>query len=177
FGADIFRSYIEPLRLVAELDGVLLFRTGSRVAQERLRQQVQHRLEARMRAYVPNMGPTQILLEHEIPEDVRALADARIEPQRTAALAAPKLPDLSFDNFCVDESNHRAFTVAQMLATGAGVSFPTWLVHSPPGCGKTHLLTAIARMATEQGRKVLMLTGQEFLEQFQSALHKKRDSS
>lgn len=177
FGADVFRSYIEPLRLVAELDGVLLFRAGSRVAQERLRQQVQHRLEARMRAYAPNMGPIQILLEHEIPEDVRALADARIELTRPAAPAAPKLPGLSFENFCVDESNHRAFTVAQMLASGAGVNFPTWLVHSSPGCGKTHLLTAIARMATEQGRTVLMLTGQEFLEQFQSALHKKRDSS
>ncbi|HYD87405.1 MAG TPA: DnaA/Hda family protein [Vitreimonas sp.] len=177
FGADFFRSYIDPLRLVAEMDGVLLFRTGSRVAQERLRQQVQHRLEARMRAYVPNLGPTEILLEHEIPDDVRALADARIEPVRTAPAAdALRLPPLSFENFCVDETNQRAFAVAQMLASGATV-FPTWLVHSPPGCGKTHLLTAIAREATAQGRKVLMLTGQEFLEQFQSALHKKRDSS
>lgn len=179
FGADVFRSYIDALRLVAEMDGVLLFRAGSRVAQERLRQQVQHRLEARMRAYVPNMGPIQILLEHEIPEDVRALADARIEPtvRPVAASTSPRLPELTFENFCVDDSNHRAFTVAHMIASGAGVNFPTWLVHSPPGCGKTHLLTAIAREAAAQGRKVLLLTGQEFLEQFQSALHKKRDSS
>jgi chromosomal replication initiator protein len=176
FGADFFRSYIDQLRLVAEMDGVLLFRAGSRVAQDRLRQQVQHRLEARMRVYVPNMGPTEILLENEIPEDVLSLADARIEPHRAAA-EQQHLPALDFDNFCVDESNHRAFTVAQMIAAGAGTPFPTWLVHSPPGCGKTHLLTAIARGATAQGRKVLMMTGQEFLEQFQSALHKKRDSS
>jgi chromosomal replication initiator protein len=175
FGADFFRSYIDPLRLVAEMDGVLLFRAGSRVAQERLRQQVQHRLEARMRVYMPGMGPTQILLEHEIPEDVRALADARIEPARAPELQL--VPALDFENFCVDDSNHRAFTVAQMIAGGAGVTFPTWLVHSPPGCGKTHLLSAIAREASAKGRKVLMLTGQEFLEQFQSALHKKRDSS
>ena len=59
FGADFFRSYIDPLRLVAEMDGVLLFRAGSRVAQERLRQQVQHRLEARMRVYVPDLPPTR----------------------------------------------------------------------------------------------------------------------
>ncbi|MBC7769007.1 MAG: AAA family ATPase [Phycisphaerales bacterium] len=177
FGADFFRSYIDPLRLVAEMDGVLLFRAGSRVAQDRLRQQVQHRLEARMRIYAPSMGPTQILLEHEIPEDVRALADARIDPARPApAGEAQRLPPLGFDNFCVDETNQRPFAVAQMIASGASV-FPTWLVHSPPGCGKTHLLTAIAREASSQGRKVLMLTGQEFLEQFQSALHKKRDSS
>jgi len=176
FGADFFRSYIDPLRLVAELDGVLLFRASTRVAQDRLRQQVQHRLEARLRAYVPGLGPTQILLEHEIPEDVRALADARIEPARPH-IDAPRLPPLDFESFCVDESNHRAFTVAQMIAAGAGVTFPVWLVHSSPGCGKTHLLTALAREAMAKGRKVLMLTGQEFLEAFQSALHKKRDSS
>jgi len=178
FGADFFRSYIDPLRLVAEMDGVLLFRASTRVAQDRLRQQVQHRLEARLRAYVPTLGPTEILLEHEIPDDVRALADARIEPARpvVAAGAPAHLPPLTFENFCVDETNQRAFAVAQMLASNANV-FPTWLVHSPPGCGKTHLLTAIAREASANGRKVLMLTGQEFLEQFQSALHKKRDSS
>jgi len=177
FGADFFRSYIDPLRLVAEMDGVLLFRTGSRVAQERLRQQVQHRLEARMRVYVPELPPTRILLESEIPEDVRALADARIEPARSAAdESKPALPALTFDTFCVDPSNHRAYTVAQMIAAGAGVTFPLWLVHSPPGCGKSHLLTAIARTAMSQGRTVLMMTGQEFLEHFQSALHKKRDS-
>jgi len=177
FGADFFRSYIEPLRLVAEMDGVLLFRAGSRVAQERLRQQVQHRLEARMRVYAPDMGPTEILLESEIPEDVRALADARIEPAKPAIEAArQKLPPMTFDNFCVDPTNQRAFAVAQMIATGAGVNFPIWLVHSPPGCGKTHLLTAIAHTAQAQGRTVLMMTGQEFLEHFQSALHKKRDA-
>lgn len=178
FGADFFRSYIDPLRLVAEMDGVLLFRAGSRVAQERLRQQVQHRLEARMRVYVPDLPPTQILLAQEIPEDVRALADARAEPAAPApANDGARLPAFSFDNFCVDSSNHRAFTVAQMIAAGAGVAFPVWLVHSQPGCGKTHLLTAIAHAAMGQGRTVLMMTGQEFLEHFQAALHKKRDSS
>lgn len=181
FGADFFRSYIDPLRLVAELDGVLLFRAGSRVAQERLRQQVQHRLEARMRIYEPRVGATQILLEHEIPEDVRALADARIEEARAPAPAPSETStqSFSFDTFCADQTNHRALTVAQMIAAGAGHAFPIWLVHSAPGLGKTHLLNAIAREAAIRTpeRKVLMLTGQEFLEQFQSALHKKRDSS
>src|SRR6185295_6364532 len=53
------------------------------------------------------------------------------------------------------------------------------LVHSPPGCGKSHILGAIAQEAAARTpeRKVLMMTGQEFLESFQSALHKKRDSS
>lgn len=177
FGADFFRSYIDPLRLVADVNGTLMFRAGSQVARERLKQQVQHRLEARMRAYVPGMAPVQILLEHEIPEDIRALADARIEEARAAVLETCEAPAQTFDTFCVDSTNHRAFTVAQMIAAGAGVTFPVWLVHSPPGCGKSHLLSALAHEAMENGRTVLMLTGQEFLESFQAALHKKRDSS
>jgi chromosomal replication initiator protein len=181
YGADFFRSYIDPLHLVAELDGTLVFRVGSRVAQERLRQQVQHRLEARLRAYLPALGPVEILLESEIPEEVRALADARIDD---AARLQPPVSSalrngMTFATFCVDPSNHRAFTVARMIATGAGVNFPIWLVHSPPGCGKSHLLNSIAREAAEctPERKVLQMTGQEYLEAFQSALHKKRDSS
>lgn len=175
FGADFFRSYIEPLRLVAEHDGAMLFRASSQVAQERLRQQVQHRLEARMRAHMPALGPTKILLQHEIPEDVRELAD--LPDDGSVAGQRPSAEPLCFDTFCVDASNDRAFTVAQMIAAGTSVTFPVWLVHSAPGCGKTHLLTAIARAAVAQNRKVLMLSGQQFLEMFQSALHKKRDSS
>lgn len=181
FGANFFRSYIDPLRLVAELDGVLLFRAGTQIAQERLRQQVQHRLEGRLKAYEPRVKATEILLEHEIPEDVRALADARIEDARAPAPASSTpahAQSYSFDTFCQDKSNQRAFAVAQMIAAGEKV-FPVWLLHSPPGLGKTHLLSAMAQeaMTRTPDRKVMLMTGQEYLEQFQSALHKKRDSS
>jgi chromosomal replication initiator protein len=178
FGADAFRSYIDPLRLVAEMDGVLLFRAHTRVAQDRIRQQMQHRMEARLRAYEPRVVSTQILLEHEIPDDVRALADARIEEARPQAPTADQPNSLTFDSFCRGRTNERAFAVAQMIASGDD-AFPVWLVHSQPGLGKTHLLSAIAHEAAQRtpDRQVLMMTGQEFLEQFQSALHKKRDSS
>jgi chromosomal replication initiator protein len=173
-GADFFSAYIENLTLVAEWNGSLLFKTNSRVAQERLRGEVQHRLEARLRAYSPRLERIDILLEHEIPEDVRALAFARIEEARPAA-PAQRYEAMTFETFCADRSNDRAFTVAQMIATGAGVSFPVWLVHSAPGRGKTHLLTAI-RCAASAHRSVLSVTGQDYLEQFQSALQR-RDSA
>lgn len=175
YGADFYGSYISPLRLVAELNGVLLFRAGSRVAKERLNQQVVDRLRARMRAHEPRVQKIQILLEHEIPEDVRALADARNQESAEAPPARPS--ELTFETFAEGPSNFHAYTVAQMIGAGVGVTFPVWLVHSPPGCGKTHLLNAAMQEAIARGRKVLFMTGQEFLECFQSALHKKRDSS
>lgn len=181
FGADFFRSYIDPLRLVAEWNGSILFRAGSQVARERLRQRgVPDRLEARLRSYEPNLGQVDILLEGEIPGEVRALADSRFDDARALVRASEAARQaLTFENFCSAPSNHRAVTVAQMIATGAGVAFPIWLVHSPPGCGKSHLLAAIAHEARRvtPERKVLLMTGQDYLEGFQSALHKKRDSS
>ncbi len=177
FGADFFRSYVEPLRLVtADWKGLLLFKAGSAVAQQRLRQQALHRLEARMRAYEPSIGHVEILLEQEIPEEVRAQIAA--EQAEAPTPAAPHPLSYTFDTFCVDQSNFRAFTVAQMIATGAGRAFTISLLHSAPGCGKTHLLHSIAHEAAIRTpeRKVKLMTGQEFLEEFQSALHKKRDS-
>ncbi|HET9231192.1 MAG TPA: DnaA/Hda family protein [Vitreimonas sp.] len=180
FGADFYRSYVDPLRLVADLNGVLLFRATTRVAQERLRQQAQHRLEKRLQSYEPRIEGVEILLEHEIPDDVRDLADARIEDARSASAISPgHTQSLTFETFCQGPSNQRAYAVARKIAAGEGDAFPVWLVHSRPGLGKTHLLASIANEAAQRtpDRKVLMMTGQEYLEQFQSALHKKRDSS
>src|SRR5262245_22338605 len=84
FGSDFYRSYIEPLRLVAEWKGTILFKAGSAVARDRLRRQAQHRLEARMRAHSPACGPIEILLESEMPDEVRELA-----PSALAAASAP----------------------------------------------------------------------------------------
>jgi chromosomal replication initiator protein len=175
-GADFFSAYVENLTLVAEWNGDLLFKTNSRIAQERLRSEVQHRLEARLRAYSPQVRGVQILLEHEIPEDVRALATARIEEARPAAAA--RYAAMTFENFCVDASNERAFAVAEMIAAGSGAPFPVWLVHSAPGRGKTHTLHAVHHRVTTQTpeRSVLMVTGHDFLEQLQSALLR-RDSA
>ena len=174
-----YQSYVEPMRLVAEWNGALLFRAGSQIAKERLREQVLPRLEARLRVYEPSAGPVEILLDDEIPAEVRSLTEARIEEARAEAARKPGAQAQTFENFCVDASNHRAVTVAQMIAAGAGAPFPILLIHSTPGCGKSHVLSAIAHAALEANprRNVLMMTGQEFLETFQTALHKKRDSS
>lgn len=183
FGADFFRSYIDPLRLVAEMDGALLFKTNSQIAKERLNQQVLHRLDARMHVYEPRIAAIRILLEDEIPEDVRALADARIEDARSAPAVreqgANAPAPMTFEDFCVGDTNEHAHTVAKMIAEDSNVTFPVWLVHSRPGCGKSHLLSSIEQYAKAHtpDRKVLYMTGQEFLECFQSALHKKRDST
>lgn len=178
FGSDFFGAWIDQLHLVGEWDGFVLLRAGSSTARDRLRHQAQHRIEARLRSYLPDLPPIAIVLEEEIPEGARALTHRPIADCGTVAPAAHPM-SYTFDSFCVDDTNHRAFRVAQMIAAGAGMAFPIVLIHSRQGCGKTHLMNAIAfasAMSAPQ-RKTLLITGQEFLEMFQSALHKKRDAS
>ncbi|MES1201393.1 MAG: DnaA/Hda family protein, partial [Pseudomonadota bacterium] len=179
FGADFFRSYIDPMRFLAEEDGVVLFKAGSAVAQERLRQQAQHRIEARLRAHLPRLERVDILVDREISDDLRAQADSSVAEIGRTATPGPHPLSYTFEHLCVDQTNYRPVTVGRMIATGAGMAFPIVLIHSPPGCGKTHLLHAMAHeaAAVTPDRKVLLMSGQEFLESFQSALHKKRDSS
>jgi chromosomal replication initiator protein len=190
FQADFFGAYIDDLRLLAEWNGQLVFRAPSAAAKERLNQQVKDRLEARLRAHLPGLGGVLILIEREIPDEVRALIAPRPAPAESApaepvgadseAIPAeqPEHPhSYTFDSFCVDHTNFRAFTVAQMIAGGAGIAFPVVLLHSPPGAGKSHLIHAIQHEMKWRApeRKVLLMSGQEFLESFQSALHKSRD--
>ena len=126
----------------------------------------------------------EILLEHEIPEDVRALADARIEEARApAAGAGASAVELTFDTFCRGRRpTSRAYTVAQMIArrrrawrSRCGSSIRR------PAAARLTCSTPIAHEARMRApdRKVLMMTGQEYLEQLsvgactRSAIHRR----
>ncbi len=181
FGQDFYTSYLDRLRLVAEMNRSLVFAADSPFARDQIRNRVQHRLEARLRAYIPELERTEIALESELSDEVRTLVvatpAAEGEPVAPDGARAPHPHSYTFETFCMDPTNFRAATVAQMIASGAGMAFPLTLIHGPPGCGKTHLLNAIkyAIETNGSGREVLLMWSQEFLENFQYAL--KRDSA
>ncbi|MET0182902.1 MAG: DnaA/Hda family protein [Caulobacterales bacterium] len=181
FGADFFRSYVDRLRYIAELNGEVVFAAETSFARDRLAERAKDRLEARLRVYHPGFERVVIYTERELPEDLRSEISHAANPSDEPCVAAPSRHQLSyeFETFCVDQTNFRAHAIAQMIASGAGMAFPLTLIYGQPGAGKTHLLNAIkhAINAGDSGRKVLLLWSQEFLEHFQSALHKKRDSS
>lgn len=57
-------------------------------------------------------------------------------------------PDLTFATFAVGPSNRLAAAAARRVAEAPGRSYNPLLVHGPAGVGKTHLLAAVARLAT-----------------------------
>ncbi len=80
---------------------------------------------------------------------------------------------LTFLTFQIGRSNQLAYTVARKVAENAAGSPPAFrplYVHSAVGLGKTHLLQAVAHMATQQGRSVIYLTAEKFMYGFVAAL-------
>jgi chromosomal replication initiator protein len=176
FGIDFFRSYVDRLRWVGEINGAVVLAADTAFAQEQLQQRALHRIEARLRVYMPSIAGVEILVERDVPPHLSAPGAPR-EPAAPGSAAASHPLSYTFDTFCVDNGNFRAHTVAQMIASGAGVAFPLTVIYGPAGCGKTHLLNAIKHHIDNEGgaRTALLMWSQEFLEQFQSALHKRRD--
>lgn len=174
-GQDFYTSYIDRLRFAGELNGVLVFTADSPFARDQIRARAQHRLEALLRARVDGFERAEIALESDLSDELRGVPPEQAE--RAPAAPAPNLHSFTFETFCMDPSNFRAATVAQMIASGAGMAFPLALIYGPPGCGKTHLLHAIKHAIETggSGREVLLMWSQEFLENFQYAL--KRDSA
>ncbi|HMP07306.1 MAG TPA: DnaA/Hda family protein [Lacipirellulaceae bacterium] len=80
----------------------------------------------------------------------------------------------TFDNFAVGACNLRAAHVARELAAHPG-RFSPLLLHGPAGCGKSHLLDAVAAAAREaRGRvRTVLISAEQFTAQFLDALHRR----
>ena len=81
----------------------------------------------------------------------------------------------TFDTFMVGNANIMATTAARAVASATTPPFNPVFFHGEYGVGKTHLMSAIAHAVElgESGRKALLLTAEEFLNGFQSALRAK----
>lgn len=177
-GQDFYKSYLDRLALAAEVNGALIFVADSAFARDQIRARALHRLEARLRVYLPGLVRAEVMLADDVPTGAHTANDDAEEILEEAAPQSAAHPhSYTFEAFCMDPTNFRAATVAQMIASGVGSAFPLTLIYGPPGCGKTHLLNAIKHAVETggSGREVLLMWSQEFLESFQSSL--RRDSA
>ncbi|WP_394909048.1 chromosomal replication initiator protein DnaA [uncultured Helicobacter sp.] len=78
----------------------------------------------------------------------------------------------TFENFVVGKSNHLAWDSCQKVVEIRGRINPL-LIYGHTGVGKTHLLNAIANAVREKNEKVILITAEQFLNDFQLRLNNK----
>ncbi|MDV2988753.1 MAG: chromosomal replication initiator protein DnaA [Dehalogenimonas sp.] len=83
-------------------------------------------------------------------------------------------PRYDFDSFIVGNSNRLAHAAALSAAQQPGRSYNPLFIHGQSGLGKTHLLQAIGQVASNEGRNVRYVSGEQFTSEFVSALKERR---
>lgn len=86
------------------------------------------------------------------------------------------LPEYTFDNFVVGNSNKTAYTAARTVAKDpADAGLNPLFLHGDPGLGKTHLLYAITRELTSRrpDANIIFVKGEDFMNELIEALANK----
>jgi chromosomal replication initiator protein len=192
-GADRFELWLGD-RTRLELSGhTLRVVCASRAELHWLRRKLHHVLaECCVALWSPPPTIAYLELEANAPAPKRASASRSVgairgvAPHPPAASPAPNAQSSSssaslaavarrtFDNFTIGPGNQLAAGAALDLASTPGRYTPL-LLHGPPGCGKSHLLEAVAHAArTARGRvRAVVITAEQFTAQFLDALNQR----
>jgi chromosomal replication initiator protein len=184
FGADTFKAWIEPLRVCGVDQASVTIGAPNGYAVSRLTTDYLHRLQARWSALDPSGRRVRLVVAETMDEVVPTQNQADLgdvdtpnffaDPADPIELAAPAR---TFANYEIGEANRVAVAIARRVALEPSNGDVVYF-HGLHGAGKTHLLEAISNQLRETSprRKVLMLTAQRFLNEFQSAL-RERDTA
>jgi chromosomal replication initiator protein len=103
-----------------------------------------------------------------------AAPDAENAPAMQTALipgpATPLNPRYTFASFLEADFNRLALTAGRDLGVDGNTNYSPLFITGGDGSGKTHLLHAIAHEATKQKTRVLLVTAEQFLSEFTTAV-------
>jgi len=86
-------------------------------------------------------------------------------------------PRYTFDNFMVGQCNRLAHAACLQAAERPGASFNPLFLYGPPGLGKTHLLHATGHFSQAKGYGPLLLTAEEYTNEFVLSIQQKKASA
>lgn len=186
FGEEAYRSYILGLDLAAEEHGVHVFHapngfTQASWANEKLRAKLASAMSQRLaREVVVVISATRDLspfVQELVTARAAAQGDAAADNESELAPQPASFGPGTFDSFRQGGSNERALMMAKMIAAGGSAALRMVLIWGQPGLGKTHLCEAVANdaVARDPKRRVVMINGQRWVEEFVDAVNKRRD--
>jgi chromosomal replication initiator protein len=82
-------------------------------------------------------------------------------------------PSYSFDNFVVGPSNQMAYNATLAVSKKPGILYNPLFLYGGTGLGKTHLLQALGNFAIENGKSVIYVTIEQFMNDFTFSIKNK----
>ena len=104
-------------------------------------------------------------------------AMARHTQARGSEIDSQLNKSLTFENYCLGDSNRLAYTIAESIANNPhNVNFNPFFLYGPVGIGKTHLIQAIGIRVKEKNpeAKVLFTTARQFQHLYANAVIQKK---
>ena len=101
----------------------------------------------------------------EFPKDVKNFKNKKTI-QKTDQILINYNESETFENFVVGNSNRHAFLISKTICENQGGYNPV-LIYGQTGVGKTHLLNAIYNFVAKKRKRVIYITAEQFLNDFQ----------
>ncbi len=82
-------------------------------------------------------------------------------------------PSYTFDSFVVGPSNQMAYNASLAVSNKPGTQYNPLFIYGGTGLGKTHLLQAVGNSAIEQGKTIIYVTIEQFMNDFTFSIKNK----
>ncbi|MGP1485423.1 MAG: chromosomal replication initiator protein DnaA [Campylobacter sp.] len=93
-------------------------------------------------------------------------ATRKIDVKEIKAQSSLLNPSYTFDSFVVGSSNQYAFSASKAAAENPGKVFNPVFIYGPTGLGKTHLLQSVGNYCLNNGKIVVCITSEQFINDF-----------
>ncbi len=101
--------------------------------------------------------------------------DGGLSTKSTESMPMHKLnPKYTFDTFVAGECNRLAYAAALAVSEEPGQRYNPLLIYGDTGIGKTHLMHAIGNATKAKGLHTVLVTGEQFTNEFVGALKSDR---
>lgn len=102
-------------------------------------------------------------------KDVKTISSEKI--QKVSNTKTFLNPSYTFDSFVIGESNKFAFNIAKIVAQHQASKYNPVLIYGGTGLGKTHLLNAIGNEVSKNGKNVIYVTAEQFLNDYMNRIN------
>lgn len=90
----------------------------------------------------------------------------QIDIKQIKAQSTSLIPNFTFENFIVGDSNHLAFASCKSVAENPGQMYNPVFIYGSTGLGKTHLLQSVGNYCLNVGKIVICVTAELFVNDF-----------